>query len=642
MLAQDQRTAPSATTASWPTVAPATGVIASAHGGPRPAPGTINAFFFEAARKFDKPDAMRHKVGDTWTPISHRTVLERVRRVALGLRDLGLAPGDRVAILCENRPEWAIADYGCLTARLVSVPLYPTLPAEQLPHIVNDSGTAAVFVSTAAQAAKVAEVRAQCPGLRYVIGVDAGEGDGCNLTMAELEQRGAALDTPERAAEYEREALSVRPDDLATLIYTSGTTGAPKGVMLTHDNFHSNVMGARNSVPFSDTDVALSFLPLSHVFEREGDYMFWSCGTTLAYVGSIDDVPQALQEVRPTMAMSVPRLYEKMYARVLENAKAGGAVKWRIFGWARGVANRWADEKLAGREPGGVLAWQYGLAQKLVFSKLQERTGGRMRYFVSGGAPLAAEINKFFYAAGLTILEGYGLTETSPVIAVNTPTAFRIGTVGRPIEGAEVRIVPYPEAQAPDGLVLTRGPHVMRGYYNNPDATAAAIDADGWFNTGDIGRLEDGFLRITDRAKDIIVTSGGKNVAPQPIENAVKTNKYVSQAVVIGDKRKFPVILIVPNWEPLEAWARQQNLPTDDRSKLLAHPAVVAKMEAEVRGQYTGLAKFETPKKVALLEREFTIDDGELTPKLSVKRRVIDAKYKAVIDALYAEGAAGD
>lgn len=634
MLVQDQQTT---------SAAPAAGsAIATARGGARPQPGTITELFFSAVREFDKPNAMLHKVGGTWTPISHRTVLERVRRVALGLRDFGLAPGDRVGILCENRPEWAIADYGCLTARLASVPLYPTLPAEQLPHILNDSGAAAVFVSTPAQAAKVAQVRAQCPGLRYVIGVDAGEADGCNLTMAELEQRGASLESPERTAEWEREATGVRPDDLATLIYTSGTTGAPKGVMLTHDNFHSNVIAARRSVPFDKTDVALSFLPLSHVFEREGDYMFFSSGTSIAYVPSLDDVPQALQEVGPTMAMSVPRLYEKMYARVLENAKAGGAVKWRIFNWARGVANRWADEKLAGRTPGGALAWQYGLAQKLVFSKLQERTGGRMRYFVSGGAPLSPEINKFFYAAGLTILEGYGLTETSPVIAVNTPAAFRIGTVGRPIDGVEVKIVPYPEAQAPDGLILTRGPHVMRGYYNSPQATRDAIDDDGWFNTGDIGRLEDGFLRITDRAKDIIVTAGGKNIAPQPIENAVKTNKYVSQAVVIGDRRKFPVLLVVPNWETLEKWARAQNMLWTERGKLLADAQVVAMLEREIRGQLAGLAKYETPKKIALLEHDFTIERGELTPKLSVKRRVIDQSYKDVIDALYVDDGGRD
>jgi long-chain acyl-CoA synthetase len=304
------------------------------------------------------------------------------------------------------------------------------------------------------------------------------------------------------------------------------------------------------------------------------------------------------------------------------------------------VANRWADEKLAGRTPGGVLAWQYGLAQKLVFSKLQERTGGRIRYFVSGGAPLAPEINKFFFAAGITILEGYGLTETSPVIAVNTPTAFRIGSVGRPIDGVEVKVVPYAEAQAPDGLILTRGPHVMRGYFGDPQATRAAIDDEGWFNTGDIGRLEDGFLRITDRAKDIIVTAGGKNVAPQPIENAVKTNKFVSQAVAVGDKRKYVVLLVVPNWESVEKWAKEQNLLWTERRQLLGNPAVVAMLEAEVRGRFAGLARYETPKKIGWLEHDFTIERGELTPKLSVKRRVIDKAYKDVIDALYADEAA--
>jgi len=317
-----------------------------------------------------------------------------------------------------------------------------------------------------------------------------------------------------------------------------------------------------------------------------------------------------------------------MYARVLENAVAGGAIKSRIFHWARGVADKWADEKLAGREPGGFLAFKYRIAQKLVFSKLKARTGGQLRFFVSGGAPLAPEINKFFYAAGLTILEGYGLTETSPVIGVNTPDHFRIGTIGKPISGVEVRI-------AADGEILTRGPHVMKGYYNKPDATRETIDADGWLHTGDIGVLEDGFLRITDRKKDIIVTAGGKNIAPQPIENLVKTNKYVSQAVMIGDKRKFPVILIVPNWDNLEKWAKIKNLIWTDRAQLLAMPIVQAKMEKEVFGRMEGLAKFEKPKKVALLEHDFSIERGELTPTLKVKRRVVDKSYKSVIDKLY-------
>jgi long-chain acyl-CoA synthetase len=329
---------------------------------------------------------------------------------------------------------------------------------------------------------------------------------------------------------------------------------------------------------------------------------------------------------------AVPRLYEKIYARVLENALAGSAIKKRIFFWARRVADRWADEKLAGREPAGMLARKYAIAQKLVFSKLRARTGGRLRYFVSGGAPLAPEINKFFYAAGLVVLEGYGLTETSPVIAVNTPQNFRIGTVGKPVAGVEVKI-------AEDGEILTRGPHVMKGYYNNPEATREMLDADGWLHTGDIGVLEDGFLRITDRKKDIIVTAGGKNIAPQPIELKVKTNKYVGQAVMIGDKRKFPVMLVVPNWDNLEKWAKIKNLLWTERKQLLEMPIVHAKMEKEVYKQLEGLAKFELPKKIGLLEHDFSIERGELTPKLSVKRKAVDKQYKAVIDGLYADEA---
>ncbi|HWJ44195.1 MAG TPA: AMP-dependent synthetase/ligase, partial [Gaiellaceae bacterium] len=378
-------------------------------------------------------------------------------------------------------------------------------------------------------------------------------------------------------------------------------------------------------------DTCLSFLPLSHIFERmAGHYLMFQVGCSIAYAQSMDTVPVDMQTVKPSLVLSVPRLYEKMYARVLENALAGGAVKQRIFFWARGVAERWADIRLAGGEPRGLLALQYRIAQKLVFSKLKARTGGQLRYFVSGGAPLAAEINKFFYAAGLEILEGYGLTETSPVIAVNTPSAFRIGTVGKPIPGVEVMI-------AADGEILTRGPHVMKGYYKKPEATREVIDAEGWFHTGDIGELHDDFLSITDRKKDIIVTAGGKNIAPQPIENLIKTNKYVSQAVVIGDKRKFPIVLIVPNWEQVEKYAKLKNIIWTDRAQLLQMPTIHAKMEKEVFGQLHGLARFEMPKKMALLEHDFSIERGELTPKLSVKRRVIDKTYKSVIDSLYVD-----
>lgn len=593
-------------------------------------PGTLTELFFEALDKFHRDDAYQVKRDGRYQPISHATVLERVRRLALGLQELGLARGDRVAILSENRPEWAFADWACLSLGMADVPVYPTLPAAQITHILVNSGAAAIFVSGDGQAAKVAEIRAETPGVKHVITFGGTKPEGVNHTLAEVEAMGAAVDTAERGASWKAGALAVQPGDLATLIYTSGTTGLPKGVMLTHDNLHSNVRTALTVLPFTLEDVALSFLPLSHVFERTCDYLFWTAGVSIAYAESIDTVPFNMSEVGPTLCVSVPRLYEKMYARVLENALSGGSAKKRIFFWARAVADAWADETLAGRVPNGWLALKYALAQKLVFSKLKERTGGRLKYFVSGGAPLAPEINKFFYAAGLVILEGYGLTETSPVISCNTPEAFRIGTVGKPFSGYEVRI-------APDGEILTRGPHVMAGYYKNDQATREAIDPDGWFHTGDIGLLDDGYLRITDRKKDIIVTAGGKNIAPQPIENAIKTNKYVSQAVMIGDKRKYLVLLVVPNWDQLERWAGRKNIIWTQRSQLLEMPTIRAKMEKEVGKQTAGLAKFESPKKIALLEHDFSIERGELTPTLKVKRRIIDRDYKALIDSLYAD-----
>ncbi|MEO8192809.1 MAG: long-chain fatty acid--CoA ligase [Gemmatimonadales bacterium] len=599
-------------------------------GGPPPPPGTLNQIFFDAIEKFDKPDALQVKKGTAYLPISHREIKRRVTHAALGLQSLGLKPGDRVGLLSENRPEWAIADYACLTSGVTDVPIYPTLPADQIAYVLSDSGAVAIFVSTAEQAAKIAEVRSQLPHLTHVISFEDA-GPKADMTFAQLEQRGAAAENPASQQEYSRIAQSVAPDDLATLIYTSGTTGNPKGVMLTHNNIHSNVEASRLKLPFTGDDVSLSFLPLSHIFQRMADYLMFATGSSIAYAESLDTVPVNMMEVRPTIVFSVPRLYEKMYARVLQNALSSGFVKRKIFLWARGVANRWADVKLSGKEPGGLLARQYSLAQKLVFSKLKERTGGRIRYFVSGGAPLAPEINRFFYAAGLTILEGYGLTETSPVIGVNTPEEFRIGTIGRPVPGVEVRI-------APDGEILTRGPSVMKGYYNNPTATAEAIDADGWFHTGDIGEIQAGdFIAITDRKKDIIVTAGGKNIAPQPIENLVKTNKYVSQAVMIGDNRKFPSMLIVPNFDQLEAWAKRKNILWTDRAQLVRMPEVQELMEKEVMSQLPGLAHFETPRKIGLLEHDFSLEKGEMTPTQKVKRRVVDKHYKELIDSLYAE-----
>jgi long-chain acyl-CoA synthetase len=590
--------------------------------------GTLNTLFFDAVAQYDRPQAMQYKRDGAYVPISHKELERRVRHVALGMVAAGARPGDRVAILSENRPEWAICDYACLTSGVTDVPLYPSLPADQLPYMLNDAGAVAIFVSTAAQAAKLAEIRSHLPALKIVCAFD-GKFPGVDCTLAELESRGASADSASATTEYRTRALAVRPDDLATIIYTSGTTGEPKGVMLTHGNIASNVATCRQLLPMQD-EITLSFLPLSHIFGRMADYLMFSVGAQICYAESTDKLIQNFGEVRPTFVFSVPRIYEKVYAGAMENARKGGALKWRLFQWARGVADRAAGVRLAGRQPTGALALQNALAQRLVFSKLRARMGGRMRIFVSGGAPLASEIARFFYAADLVVLEGYGLTETSPVISVNTPDHWRIGTVGMPITGVEIRI-------AEDGEICVRGPGIMRGYFNKPDATREAIDGEGFFHTGDIGELRDGYLVITDRKKDLIKTAGGKAIAPQPIENLVRQNRYVSQAVMIGDRRKFPSLLVVPNFEQLEGWAKYKGIAFANHAQLIANPEVKAKMEREVFDHLQGLASFETPKKVALIEHDFTIESGELTPTLKVRRRVIDQKYRSIIDALYEE-----
>jgi long-chain acyl-CoA synthetase len=591
-------------------------------------PATLSQLFIEAVEEHDRANALLTKVDGTYQPLSHRTLADRVRHVAFGLRALGVTSSDRVAILAENSPAWAIADYACLLSGIADVPIYPTLPAEQIAYILRDSGAVAVFASTEEQAAKVRCVRADLPALRHVIVFDENAARGGEIRIAALEAKGAASMTPEDAARLRASALAIAPDQVATIIYTSGTTGEPKGAMLTHGNIASNVSAVIDLLPMGPEDSSLSFLPLSHILERMVDYLMFAAGVSIAYVESMDTIARNMQEVRPTIVVAVPRIYEKINARVTDTAMRAGGAKRAIFLWAQRVGDKWTTVTLEGRRPGPLLALQHAVADKLVFSKVRAAVGGRLRYFVSGGAPLAVEINRFFFAAGLQILEGYGLTETSPVIAVNTPKRFTIGTVGAPIPGVEVKI-------ADDGEILTRGPHVMKGYFNHPDATAAVIDGDGWFHTGDIGTLEDGLLRITDRKKDIIVTAGGKNIAPQPIENQVKANQYVAQAVMIGDRRRFPLILVVPEFDQLERWATQQNIAFKDHRDLISNPIVKGKMEREVFGTLDNLAHFEKPKRVVLIEQDFTIDSGELTPTLKVKRRTVDRKFRALIDAAY-------
>ncbi len=573
------------------------------------APRTLNDLFFSGLDRFGtRPVVMRVKRRGAWIDISCAEVQDRVRAVGAGLRELGVEPGAKVAILAENRPEWAFIDYGCLTIRCADVPIYPTLPAGQISYILRDSGAVACIVSSKAQLEKLLAIRHPdvTPALRHIIALeDDATGPGV-MPFDHLLARGKAAFS--KYPRWREDALGSRPDDLATLIYTSGTTGDPKGVMLTHGNLTSNVVSGLKSLDLRDTDECLSFLPLSHVFERmAGHYCMWQAGTIINYAQSVDTVSADMLERRPTVVLSVPRLYEKIFAKVLEGA-AGSRIKKRIFDWARANGEAWVEHTLAGKPVPVGLSIKKALADSLVFSKLRAKTGGRLRFFVSGGAPLSPDIAKFFFAAGLPIYEGYGLTETSPVIAVNSREHERIGSVGRPIEGVEVRI-------AADGEILTRGPHVMKGYYNKPQATAEVIDADGWFHTGDIGLIDsDGFLRITDRKKDIIVTAGGKNIAPQPIENRVKTNKYVVNAVMLGDKRKFPIMLVVPNLDQLRAWATAIQLPYKEDTALVASPEAGDKIEKEIKLTLRDVAQFEMPKKVAPDPARFLDRDGRAHP----------------------------
>jgi len=598
--------------------------------------GTLVDLFFEAMDRFPDHVAFRYHRDGQWHDIGHRDALDAVQKGAAALRAHGLGRGDRAAILSENRPEWALADYACLTSGVVDVPIYATLTPGQTAYILKDSGARLVFLSDSEQLEKIEQIRGELEALEHVVVFDAPASLPAGVVAwDDFLEIGARQGNAASREEFRARAEEADPEDTATILYTSGTTGDPKGVMLSHDNLHSNVRASAQLLPVDDSDLTLSFLPLSHVFQRMVDYLLFSRGCTIAYARSIDTVSDDLKAIRPTIVVSVPRLYEKVYAKVTE----ASGVKGALVDWARRVGARWADARLEGREPGALTKLQYSVARALVFKKLSEGVGGRLRYFVSGGAPLSPDINRFFFSAGIVILEGYGLTETSPVTNVNTPNDFpanfRIGTVGRPVPGTEVRI-------AEDGEILIRGPQVMKGYFNRPEDTREVITEDGWFHTGDVGEIdEDGFLRITDRKKDLIVTAGGKNVAPQPIENLLKKNRFMDQPVLVGDRRKFISLLLVPDFQNLEAWGRENGIRFSDRRELLSAPGVQKLLEEEVQTELSHLARFEMPKKLVLLDEEFTIEDGSLTPTQKVKRRVVEKRFDDVIDALYLEGNEG-
>jgi long-chain acyl-CoA synthetase len=593
---------------------------------------TLTELFFEAIDRHGETAALQRLRTETVVDdISYRRVLDTVKRISAALVDSGLERGDRVAILSENRPEWALTDYACLCAGVIPVPIYPSLTASQVAYILEDSGARMVFVSSPKQMNKALEATAELRERMELVIFDppAELPDGVTSWEAFLE-RGRERAAGTSDADFRAHALTCAPHDTATVLYTSGTTGAPKGVMLTHNNVASNVRAADMVLKVEATDNTVSFLPLSHILQRMVDYLFFWRGCTIGYARSLDTLTDDFKILRPTIVVSVPRIYEKIYNRVMD----AHGLKKAILGWAVDVADRVATERLAGREPGGLLALQYALADRLVFRKVKAAVGGRLRFFVSGGGPLAPDLNRFFYSIGMTILEGYGLTETSPVTHVNTVEDFRIGYVGKPVPATEVRI-------GEDGEILIRGPQVMKGYFNRPEATAEVIDDEGWFATGDIGEIDaDGFLKITDRKKDLIVTAGGKNVAPQPIENRVTTHELVEQAVLVGDRRRYCSLLVVPAFPALEAWARGRGISWSSYEELTKDPRVVAHVEKELFGMLQDLASFEMPKKIALLAEEFTVENGFLTPTLKVKRRVVQERLDAVIDALYEEEAA--
>ncbi len=564
-----------------------------------------------------KPDCLLVEDAGRWAPVPAAELYRRVARIHRALMGLGLRKGDRCALLSENRWEWAAADFAMMTAGIVSVPLYPTLGAEQIHYMLENSGARAILVSNAAQKQKVTAIRGRLPCLEQLLCFE-------EAPFSEWVAGGPLGDADRQA--FEAAIAQLAPSDLASILYTSGTTGTPKGVMLTHGNVASNVLDTEPEM--GPGDVGLSFLPLSHIYERVVDYSYFFYGVTVAHVAEMEKVVSAIQQVRPTLVAAVPRFFEKMHARLMETIGAAPPLRRKIFHWAIRTGFRSIPYRLQNRPLPAGLRWQHALADRLAFLKIRARLGGRLRRFMSGSAPLQPELMEFFYAVGLLITEGYGLTETSPVVSANRSECFRFGTVGKIIRNVEVRM-------AEDGEILVRGPNVMRGYYRMEQETAEVL-RDGWFHTGDIGTLDaDGFLKILDRKKDLLKTAGGKYIAPQPIENKLKANPYIADAVVIADQRRFPSALIVPQFARLAQLAREHGIGEGPPAELSRHPKIVALLEEQVQQACDGLAPYERIKKIAVLDREFSLADGEITPTMKVRRREVERRYREVIEALY-------
>ena len=596
------------------------------------APRTIAALPFFAAGRCLKPDLLGRCVDGHVSSLNGRELVDRVRDFSLGLTTLGMEPGARIALLSESRPEWLIADFAVLTAGAVTVPIYPTLSNEQVAFILRDSGATMAIVSSAVQLAKILAAAASLPALRTVVMFDALPGALPESPVVRSMESVAAdghrriLDGWGIGRQFQDRARSVRPDDLATIIYTSGTTGDPKGVMLSHGNIASNVAGVLDVLDLTQDDVALSFLPLCHAFERTVAYVCLTSGVSLIFAESIDTIARDLLVVRPTVMSGVPRVFEKLHARVLEKGRQTTGVKRAIFERAMAVADARGRQIAAGQPLSWSLKLQARVADSQVFSKIRQNLGGRLRWAVSGSAPLNPQIARFFLGVNLPILEGYGLTETAPVLAVTPPLGVRLGTVGPPLPNVEIRI-------ADDGEILARGPNVMLGYLDRPDATAVVIK-DGWFHTGDIGEIDPaGYVRITDRKKEVIVTSGGKKIAPQPIEERLRAHPLVNEAMLVGDGRHFPAVLLMPDFRLLGA---QLKVTPDVARTRVDAPEVRALFQQIVDEANRSLAQFERIKKFVVLPAEFSVATGEMTPTLKIKRRVVVDRYRQIIDEIYA------
>jgi long-chain acyl-CoA synthetase len=587
---------------------------------------TLNDIFFAATeRNLDR--AMLYRDAGKWLPISSSDLRRNVAGTVRALQQWGIHQGDRVAILSENRPEWSTADFAILLLGAVTVPVYATLTPEQTAYTLRDSGASVIFVSTEHQLRKIQSILYQTQVQKIVvmdhIQVPSDLAANCLLMDQFMTEGPLTLDP-----QTESVARSIQPDDLATIIYTSGTTGTSKGAMLTHGNIASNISCSLLGFDMHPGQISISFLPLSHVTARHVDFSLLYHGVTLAYCPFIENLPETLLEVRPTICVSVPRVYEKIYAKT--EAKAHGYAKHAIYRWALSVGRANKQAILAGQTPTSP-SWK--LANQLVFSKIREGLGGRVETFISGGAPLGRELAEWFATVGIRIHEGYGLTETSPVIAVNTPINHRIGTVGKILPNLDVRI-------AEDGEILVRGPSIFRGYWNRPEETRNAFQ-DGWFKTGDIGQIDaDGYLSVTDRKKELIKTSGGKFIAPQPIENSLKLNPMVGTAAIIGDRHKFACVIVSPNFALLEDWARTNNITFSSRAELVANPRIQALYEGVAQEVNQNLARFEQLKRVLLVPDEFTAENGALTPTMKLRRRVIEERYRRQIDDLYARAEA--